>query len=131
MELKKLSKRKASREILGTTYDNIGIHFARQWNFPFLTVESLRVCYFNYLGQSKENLMINLPFCSSELCAFSGGALDGSHKTRLSELINCLNMFSRDIFELLRKSWVDVTLYSEKHKIPLNKRILGKISTTG
>lgn len=131
MEQKKYSKRKASRKILGTTYDNIGIHFARKWQFPFLTIESLRVCYFNYLGKSKENVMINLPFCSSELCAFSGGVLDDLHKVRLRELINCLNMFSRDIFQLLSKSWNDVVDFSEKHQIPLNKKIIGKISATG
>lgn len=131
MKQRKKNKRKASREILGITYDNIGIHFARQWNFHFLTIESLRVCYFNRVGKTKENLMINLPFCSNELCAFSGGVLDGMHKIRLKELINSLNMFSKDILSFIEQSWVDVTFFSKKHNIEINRRLLAQISATG
>ncbi len=75
--------------------------------------------------------MINLPFCSSELCAFSGGALDGMHKIRLRELINSLNMFSKDIRTLLERSWKEVEEFSKQHNITVNKRLIAQIASTG
>lgn len=126
-----VNKRKAARNIIGTTYDNIGIHFARQWNFPFITIESLRVCYFNRIGTTKDNLVVNLPFCSAELCAFSGGVLDRKQTVRLRGLINSLNMFSRDLSTLLEKVWVDVRTFSKMQKIPISKRELAEIAAAG
>ncbi len=125
------TKRKAARDIIGTTYDNIGIHFAREWNFPFITIESLRVCYFNRIGTTKDNLVVNLPFCSAELCAFSGGVLDRKQTARLRGLINSLNMFSRDLSNLLDKAWIDVRSFSKKQKIPISKRELSEIAAAG
>ncbi len=131
MATKACSKRKAARNIIGTTYDNIGIHFARQWNFPFITIESLRVCYFNRIGTTKDNLVVNFPFCSAELCAFSGGVLDRKQTVRLRGLINSLNMFSRDLSTLLDMAWVDVRSFSKKQKIPITKRELSEIAAVG
>ncbi|MCP4117358.1 MAG: HDOD domain-containing protein [Desulfobacteraceae bacterium] len=128
---KDCSKRKAARNVIGTTYDNIGIHFARQWNFPFITVESLRVCYFNRIGTTKDNLVVNLPFCSAELCAFTGGVLDRKQTVRLRGLINSLNMFSRDLSVLLERAWADVQSFSKKQKIPISKRDLSEIAAAG
>jgi HD-like signal output (HDOD) protein len=135
-EIKKLAKqgntkRKAARDTIGTTYDNIGIHFAREWNFPFITIESLRVCYFNRIGTTKDNLVVNLPFCSAELCAFSGGVLDRKQTARLRGLINSLDMFSRDLSNLLDKAWVDVRSFSKKQNIPISKRELSEIAAAG
>ncbi|MFH1153104.1 MAG: HDOD domain-containing protein [Pseudomonadota bacterium] len=131
MRHKNSNKRKAARQVLGTTYDNIGIHFAEQWRFPFMTVESLRVCYFNRIGKTKENLIINLPFCATELCAFCGGVLNPAQTYRLRELINCLNMFSRDLAALLEKAWTDTLNFSKKQKISIKKRAMAEIAATG
>lgn len=131
MTLKDNNKRKAARNVLGTTYDNIGIYFATDWNLPFTTIESLRVCYFNRIGKTKDNLIVNLPFCSAELCAFLGGGLDKRQTIRLRELVNSLNLFSRELVQLLEKSWSDVTVFSKKQKIAITKRELAKIAATG
>jgi HD-like signal output (HDOD) protein len=125
------TKRKAARDTIGTTYDTIGIHFAREWNFPFITIESLRVCYFNRIGTTKDNLVVNLPFCSAELCAFSGGVLDRKQTARLRGLINSLDMFSRDLSNLLDKAWIDVRSFSKKQNIPISKRELSEIAAAG
>ncbi|MBI9088857.1 MAG: HDOD domain-containing protein [Desulfobacterium sp.] len=125
------SKRKAARTIIGTTYDNIGIHFAREWKFSFITIESLRVCFFNRIGTTRDNLVVNLPFCSAELCAFSGGVLDRKQTARLRGLINSLDMFSRDLSILLDRAWVDVRSFSKKQKIDITKRELSEISAAG
>lgn len=128
---KRSNKRRAARTVLGTTYDAIGIHYAETWRMPFPYIESLRVCYFNRVGKTKENLIINLPFCATELCAFAGGVLDGHQTMRLKELINSLNMFSRDLGMILDKSWTDTARYARKQKISIKKRVLSEIAATG
>ncbi|ACN15151.1 putative signal transduction protein [Desulforapulum autotrophicum HRM2] len=125
------NKRRAAREVLGTTYDNIGIYFATEWHLPFTTIESLRVCYFNRIGKTRDNLIINLPFCSGELCAFLGGGLDKRQTMRLRELVNSLNLFSRELSSLLEKAWNDTKAFSKKQKISITKRELAKIAATG
>ncbi len=127
----KNNKRKAARHVLGTTYDNIGIYFARKWRLPFITIESLKVCYFNRVGKTKDNLVINLPFCATELCAFSGGILNDMQKIRLRELINSLNMFSRDLTTMMDNAWTETRSFSKKQKITFKKRVLSEIATTG
>ncbi len=124
------TKRKAARKVMGTTYDTIGIHFARIWNFSFNTIESLRVCYFNRLGSTLDNLVINMPFCAAELCAYSGGVLGHKQKLRLRELVNAMNMFSRDISVLVNRSWSDVRLFCKKQKLTLDKREVSSIAAT-
>lgn len=131
MTQKAVNKRKAARTVLGITFDAVGIHFAETWGLPFIQIESLRVCYFNRIGKTRDNLVINLPFCSTELSAFSGGVLDGRQTVRLRELINSLNMFSREISNLLDKAMGDVLTFSRKQKIDLNRRELAAIASTG
>lgn len=131
MESEKINKRKAAREIIGTTYDNIGIHFAEQWHFSFGIIESLRICYFNRVGKTQDDVLINFPFCATELCAFAGGVLDEKQLLRLRELINSLNMFSKDISTLIDKAWADTIRFSQNHRIRLKKKVLSIIAATG
>ncbi len=131
MEEKQINKRKAARQVIGTTYDNIGVHFARLWGFPFRMIESLQTCYFNRVGKTRDNVLANFPFCATELCAFAGGALDKRQTLRLRELINSLNMFSRQISTLIDQSWSDTVDFSTDHKINLKKKVLSKIAATG
>jgi len=131
MARKNKNKRKAAKDIIGTTYDNIGIYFAMEWNFPFNVIESLRVCYFNRVGKTKDNLIVNLPFCSTELCAFLGKPNNDRQTIRLREFVNSLNIFSRELSNLLDKSWTEVTSFSKKQNISIKKRDLSEISTTG
>jgi len=128
---KQSNKRRAARKVLGTTYDAIGIYFAEKWHLPFNHIESLRVCYFNRMGKTRENLVINLPFCATELCAFAGGVLDGKQTMRLREIINSLNMFSRDLGTILDKAWTDTARFARKQKIQIKKRVLSEIAATG
>ncbi len=131
METKKFNKRKAARQVIGTTYDSVGIHFASQWGFPFSVVESLKTCYFNRVGKTKDDVLVNFPFCATELCAFAGGVLDQKQTRRLRELINSLNMFSKDISTLIDKAWSDTTRFSSDHGINVKKKSLSKIAATG
>ncbi len=131
IESKNINKRKAARKIIGTTYDSVGIYFANQWGFPFRIVESLKTCYFNRVGKTKEDVLVNFPFCATELCAFAGGVLDQKQTRRLRELINSLNMFSKEISTLIEKAWADTTRFSSDHGINLKKKFLSKIAATG
>lgn len=131
MEINNINKRKAARQIIGTTYDNIGIHFAEQWRFPFGIVESLRTCYFNRVGRTQDDVLVNFPFCATELCAFAGGVLDEKQTRRLRELINSLNMFSKDLSTLIDKAWSDTTRFSNDHGIRVKKKLLSIIAATG
>ena len=131
MEAKNINKRKAARKIIGTTYDSIGIHFAKQWRFPFRSVESLKTCYFNRVGKTQEDVLVNFPFCATELCAFAGGVLEEKQTRRLRELINSLNMFSKEISILIDKAWSDTTRSSSDHGISVKKKSLSIIAATG
>lgn len=131
MEEKNLNKRKAARKIIGTTFDSVGIYFAEQWGFPFSIVESLKTCYFNRVGKTKDDVLVNFPFCATELCAFAGGVLDRKQTRRLGELINSLNMFSKEIATLIDKAWSDTTRFSSDHGINVKKKLLSKIAATG
>ncbi|APV50622.1 hypothetical protein BWI17_13535 [Betaproteobacteria bacterium GR16-43] len=42
MEARGIDEHRAAREVLGVTYDDLGIAVARQWNFPATIVESLQ-----------------------------------------------------------------------------------------
>jgi serine/threonine protein kinase len=42
MEFKKLSERAASSEVLGMSYEDLGIGIARTWGFPHMIVDSMR-----------------------------------------------------------------------------------------
>ncbi|HKK90050.1 MAG TPA: HDOD domain-containing protein [Desulfobacteraceae bacterium] len=128
---KQSNKRRAARKVLGVTYDAIGIHYAEKWRLPFTHVESLRVCYFNRIGKTRENFVVNLPFCATELCAFAGGVLDGKQTLRLRELINSLNMFSRDLGNILDKAWSDTNQFAKQQKVKIKKRSLSEIAATG
>lgn len=131
MAAKNINKRKAARRIIGTTYDNIGIHFAKQWQFPFGIIESLKTCYFNRVGKTQDDVLVNFPFCATELCAFAGGVLDKKQTQRLRELINSLNMFSKEISILIDKAWSDTTRFSSDHGISVKKKFLSIIAATG
>lgn len=131
MDAKNINKRKAARKIIGTTYDNVGIYFAQQWRFPFRIVESLKTCYFNRVGKTQDDVLVNFPFCATELCAFAGGVLDEKQTRRLRELINSLNMFSKEISMLIDKSWSDTTRFSSDHGIRVKKKFLSVIAATG
>ena len=124
------NKRKAARQVLGTTYDTLGIVFARRWHLPYPFIESLRVCYFNRVGRSLTNMMVNFPFCSTELCAYAGGGLDDFQKLRTRNLINSLNLFSREINLFMQQAWEDVKVFSHTQELTIQRRALSEIAIT-
>lgn len=115
MQFKKLSERAASAEILGISFEELGIGIAKSWGFPHGIVESMRRLPEGELRKPhtvEEALRVVASF-GNEMCAMIGGTAPDQRAKEFAKLTRrfgvCLQVTDRDIRETVEKSMGELT----------------------
>lgn len=119
---KKMDKHSATREILGMTFDNVGVKLASDWNLPFHIIESMKVTHSKNTGVSKSTMLINLPHYVNDIILSVGQNFRGDGEVRIQNLIDNFNMPRNEFITIFELGWSKLYEYTNAKKIEINRR---------
>ena len=112
----------ATREILGMTFENVGVKMASDWNFPFHIMESMKVTYSKKTGLSKNTMLINMPCFVNDIILSVAQNFRGDGETRIQNLIDTLSMPRNEIITIFEVGWSKLFGYTITKKHDINRR---------
>jgi serine/threonine protein kinase len=132
IDQKSCSEEAATVQVLGISFEDLGVGIARTWGFPHLIVGSMRnlpAGKVRKAGTVDERMHI-LSALASELCAMIS---DGDHEQRLRELRKVTARFGENIalneqalLETMEKSFLEVAQFSTIIGINMNQSAFGR-----
>ena len=93
MEEKKIDMYKAAREVLGVSFDELGVSVARHWKFPEAIIYGMRSLPEGIVEKpgSKLETVRHISVFANELCEIAGNINSEQSKEQLEQLINRFN----------------------------------------
>ncbi len=110
MDEKGLNMHNAAHEVLGVSFDELGVCVARHWKFPETIIYGMRSLPEGIVGKpnSKLEMIRHFSVFANELCELAGNIGTENDKEQLEKLINrfkpSISISEEDIFRILLNS---------------------------
>ena len=118
MEEKGIDMHKAAREILGVSFDELGVCIARHWKFPEAIIYGMRSLPEGIVEKpnSKLEMVRHCSVFANELCELAGNLHSEKGKGQIEHLINRFNpsisISEKDLFKILLNSIEKIKKYA-------------------
>ncbi|MBU0992486.1 MAG: HDOD domain-containing protein [Proteobacteria bacterium] len=116
---KNVDNASAARDILGVTYENIGVKIASDWRLPFNTIESMRISQQKRIGVSKLTILQTMPCYVNDICLAIGQVEMDEEEgyNHLNSFSESLNIPRNDLLNMFDMAWAEFELYFSDHHI--------------
>jgi HD-like signal output (HDOD) protein len=130
MEQPDVSEKEACRDVMGLSYEELGIAIAREWNFPERMIKSMSVLPRTLVPKpkTKDDALKTLANFSDELARVYNDP--NALKSLLRRYGDCFNLDEKSVMEIMESSMTEIRKFAkvigiEMHQSPIMKQISG------